>query len=140
MSGNSAATWHGRNWQLIPPHQVANGKRTQKQGVPGHKRGLKFSSKKVQKIVNKFCQSLEQKNQFLGFKPSFQFCSSTLIWVQNLPLQSGSAISYRREPKSCLGQVFNSKLGHIATQLSKCKACTQTLLELKTQTMVRPVT
>ncbi len=35
---------------------------------------------------------------------------------------SGSAISNGREPKSCLGWVFNSKLGHIAILHNKCMA------------------
>ncbi len=43
---------------------------------------------------------------------------------------AGSAISNRREPKSCLGRVFNSKLGRIATLLCKCMARIQTFLEL----------
>jgi hypothetical protein len=43
---------------------------------------------------------------------------------------AGSAISNGREPKSCLGRVFNSKLGRIATLMSKCMVCMQTLLEL----------
>ncbi len=34
----------------------------------------------------------------------------------------GSTISNGREPKSCLGWVFNSKLGHIAIKRNKCMA------------------
>ncbi len=56
-----------------------------------------------------------------------------------LILVPGSTTSNVREPKSCLGRVFNSKLGHIATLLSKCMACMQTLLDLKTLPRVRPV-
>jgi hypothetical protein len=58
--------------------------------------------------------------------------SSPIKWV--LHVWAGSAISNGREPKnSCLGQVFNSKLGHIATALcSKCMVCVQPLLKLKT--------
>ncbi len=33
-----------------------------------------------------------------------------------------STISNGREPKSCLGQVFNSKLDHTAILCSKCMA------------------
>jgi hypothetical protein len=51
----------------------------------------------------------------------------------------GSAISNGRDPKSCLGRVFNSKLGHIATLLSKCMASMQALLELKTRPRGCPV-
>ncbi len=53
---------------------------------------------------------------------------------------SGSAISNGREHKSCLGRVFNSKLGRIATLLGKCIACMQTFLKLKTRNRVCPVT
>jgi hypothetical protein len=34
----------------------------------------------------------------------------------------GSAMSNGREPKSCLGQVFNYKLGRIAMLFDKCMA------------------
>jgi len=40
-------------------------------------------------------------------------------WSYILP---GSAISNGREPKSCLGQVFNSKLGCIVILCGKCMA------------------
>jgi hypothetical protein len=52
---------------------------------------------------------------------------------------AGSAISNRREHRSYLGQVFNSKLGCIATPGSKCMVCLQPFLKLKTQPKVRPV-
>ena len=52
---------------------------------------------------------------------------------------SGSAITNGREPRSCLGRVFNSKLGHSATLGSKCMVGMQPLLKLKTQTKARPV-
>ncbi len=51
----------------------------------------------------------------------------------------GSAIYNGREAKSCLGRVFRSKLGRIARLLSKCMACVQNLLELKTRPRVCPV-
>jgi hypothetical protein len=35
----------------------------------------------------------------------------------------GSAIINRKEPRSSLGRVFNSKLGRIATLGSKCMVC-----------------
>jgi hypothetical protein len=35
-------------------------------------------------------------------------------------VHAGSAITNRREPRSCLGRVFNSKLGCIATLGRKC--------------------
>jgi hypothetical protein len=50
----------------------------------------------------------------------------------------GSLITYRREPRSCLGQVFNSKLGCISTLGSKCMAYMQPLLKLKTWHKARP--
>ncbi len=43
------------------------------------------------------------------------------------------------ETKSCLGRVFNSKLGRIATLLSKLIAISQPHLELKTRPRVCPV-
>ncbi len=53
--------------------------------------------------------------------------------------KAGSAMTNGREPKSCLGQVFNSKLGHIATLGSKCMVCMQPLLKLETRPRARPV-
>jgi hypothetical protein len=52
---------------------------------------------------------------------------------------AGSAITNRREPRSCLGRVFNSKLGHSATLGSKCMVGMQPLLKLKTRPKARPV-
>jgi len=46
--------------------------------------------------------------------------------------QLGSAITNVRESRSCLGRVFNSKLGHIATVGSKFMVWMQPLLKLKT--------
>jgi hypothetical protein len=54
-------------------------------------------------------------------------------------LTPGSAIYNRREPKSCLGQVFNSKLDSISILCSKCMLHMQPLLELKTQRRDHPV-
>ncbi len=51
----------------------------------------------------------------------------------------GSAITNRREPRSCLGRVVNSKLGCTATQGSKCMVCMQPLLKLKTWPKFHPV-
>jgi hypothetical protein len=45
----------------------------------------------------------------------------------------------RIEPISCAGQVFNSKLDRFAILHSKCTACTQPHLELKTQPRFSPV-
>jgi hypothetical protein len=53
--------------------------------------------------------------------------------------REGSAISNWRVTKSCLGQVFNYKLGHFATLLSNCIASMQPLIELKTRPGVCPV-
>ena len=52
---------------------------------------------------------------------------------------TGSAITNGREPRSCLGRVFNSKLGCIDTPGSKCMVCMQPLLKLKTRPKARPV-
>jgi hypothetical protein len=46
------------------------------------------------------------------------FCQASLIFTSKV----GSAIYNGREPKSCLGQVFNSKLDRIAILCSKCVA------------------
>ncbi len=54
-------------------------------------------------------------------------------------LTTGSAISNGRKPKSGLGRVFNSILGHIATVCSKCMVSMQPLLKLKTRPRVCPV-
>ncbi len=51
----------------------------------------------------------------------------------------GSTITNGRKPRSCLGRVFNSKLGCIATLGSKCMVCMQPFLKLKTRPKVRPV-
>jgi hypothetical protein len=53
---------------------------------------------------------------------------------------TGSAISNGREPRSCLGRVFNFKLGCFATLGSKCIVLRmQPLLKLKTRPKARPV-
>jgi hypothetical protein len=52
---------------------------------------------------------------------------------------TGSAITNGREPRSCLGRVFNSKLGCIATVGSNCMVCMQPLLKLKTWPKACPV-
>ncbi len=58
-------------------------------------------------------------------------------WLFHCP---GSAITNEREPRSCLGQVFNSKLGCFATPGRKCIVwCMQPLLKLKTRPKARPV-
>ncbi len=55
-------------------------------------------------------------------------------------LVSGSAITNGRERRSCLGRVFNSKLGCIATTDSKYMVCIrQPLLKLKTWPKAGPV-
>jgi hypothetical protein len=51
----------------------------------------------------------------------------------------GRAITNGREPRSCLGRVFNSKLGCIATTGSKCMVCMQPLLKLKVWPKAHPV-
>jgi hypothetical protein len=60
--------------------------------------------------------------------------------ASHLTVMPGIAVTNGREPKSCLGRVFNSKIGHIAALLSNCLArMQQPLLELKTRPRVRPV-
>ncbi len=60
--------------------------------------------------------------------------------IQGISIEPGSTVTSGREPKSCLGRVFNSKLGCIAALLSKCLArMPQPLLELKTRPRARPV-
>ncbi len=45
---------------------------------------------------------------------------------------AGSALSNGREPRSCLGRVFNFKLDRFASLHNKCMAHIQPLLKLKT--------
>ncbi len=57
------------------------------------------------------------------------------LWVK-----AGSAITNGREPRSCLGWVFNSKLGCFATPGRQCIVWRmQPLLKLKTRPKARPV-
>jgi len=51
----------------------------------------------------------------------------------------GSAITNGREPGSCLGRVFNFKLGSFVSKKYNSKARTQPLLKLKTQPRFCPV-
>ncbi len=51
----------------------------------------------------------------------------------------GSAISKGREPRSCLGWVFNFKLGRFTWKHHKCAACKWPLLKLKPRPRFRPV-
>jgi hypothetical protein len=51
----------------------------------------------------------------------------------------GSVITNGGEPKSCLSQVFNSKLGCSAKQGCKCMVFMQPLLKLKTRPNACPV-
>jgi len=51
-----------------------------------------------------------------------------------------ATISNGREPKSCLGQDFNSKLGCIGIFHGKFMTQKLSLLELKTRSRFRPVT
>ncbi len=50
----------------------------------------------------------------------FSFATHVIHKSLRVRPQAGSAVTNGREPKSCLGQVFNSRLGHIAALLSKC--------------------
>jgi hypothetical protein len=77
-------------------------------------------------------RSLPLQSVFPGYTTMLQG-----LWFCEYP--PGTTISNGREPKSCLGQVFNSKLGRIATLPSKCMACMQPLLELKPRARVCPV-
>jgi hypothetical protein len=62
------------------------------------------------------------------------------IFLDGTICPTGSVITNGREPKSCLGEVFISKYGHIAALSGKCLArMQQPLLELKTWPRARPV-
>jgi hypothetical protein len=61
----------------------------------------------------------------------------TLIWLLNAC--PWSTITNGREPKSCLGRVFKSKLGCIATLGSKRMEGIHPILKLKTWPWARPV-
>ncbi len=71
-------------------------------------------------------------NLHLVYFLSLKHCKTSL-------LATGSAISNGRVPKSCLGRVFNFKLGRVATMLGNCISSVQPLLELKTWPKVHPV-
>jgi hypothetical protein len=43
---------------------------------------------------------------------------------KHLQTKSGSAKSNRREPRSCLGQVLNIRLGSFVSKQNSCMACT----------------
>jgi hypothetical protein len=66
-----------------------------------------------------------------------------LVWKRVkilLRTSPGRAITNGREPRSCLGRVFNSKLGCFATPGSKCIVLRmQPLLKLKTRPKACPV-
>jgi hypothetical protein len=78
----------------------------------------------------------------LSFSAIVSFVSmSGLAYCKNFRfvIELEWAIINGREPRSCLGRVFNSKLGCIATLGSKCMVCMQPLLQLKTWPEARPV-
>ncbi len=54
-------------------------------------------------------------------------------------MEAGSAITNGREARSCLGRVFNFKLGSFVSKKYNSMACTQPLLKLKTRPRFRPV-
>jgi hypothetical protein len=62
--------------------------------------------------------------------------SNFFVLLHDIP---GSAITNGREPRSCLGRVFNSKLGCIVTLGSKCMVYMQPLRKLKTRPKAHPV-
>jgi LIM domain len=54
-------------------------------------------------------------------------------------LRPGSAITNGREPRSCLGRVFNCKLGSFTDNTKNVAICKWPLLKLKTQPRFCPV-
>jgi hypothetical protein len=58
---------------------------------------------------------------------------SNLLCPKDTNCWVGSVTSNERELRSCLGQVFNFKLGSFVLKQGNCIAPTQSLLELKTQ-------
>jgi hypothetical protein len=91
-----------------------------------------ISFKHKENIINPLC------NKIMSLFYLTQTLSMSII--ESLWVGAGSAVTCRREPKSCLGRVFNSKLGCITALLSKCSArMPQPLLELKTRPRARPV-
>jgi hypothetical protein len=73
-----------------------------------------------------------EKNRFRHFR-------HPILKGSTSKADSGNAITNGREPRSCLGRVFNSKLGYIATLGSKCMLFMQPLLKLKTRPKDCPV-
>jgi hypothetical protein len=77
-----------------------------------------------------------------SLQPNQMFIGRARAFPREAPLvvKAGSAITNGREPRSCLGRVFNSKLGCFATLGSKCMmVCMQPLLKLKTRPKAHPV-
>jgi len=85
-------------------------------------------------------ESYEKNNSYEISRKLADYVSDEQIQKLNSDrMDRGSAITNGREPRSCLGRVFNSKLGRIATLSSKCMVCIQPLLKLKTRPRARPV-
>ncbi len=68
-----------------------------------------------------------------------RLCSHMQFYIVAYWGQRGNAKVNGREPWSCLGRVFNFKLGHFASKQHKCIAHMQQLLELKTRPRFFPV-
>jgi thioredoxin reductase len=59
--------------------------------------------------------------------------------ANQVSIQSGSAITNGRDPRSCLGQVFNCKLGSFIDNTKNVATCNWPLLKLKTWPRFCPV-
>jgi hypothetical protein len=92
----------------------------------------------IVKVIKTFfrCHSKFRKNKL----ECLFLLSFIIVSYLRVGLKAGSAITNGREPRSCLGRVFNSKLGCIAATLgSKRMVCMRPLLKLKTRPKARPV-
>jgi hypothetical protein len=84
--------------------------------------------------MERSCRKLAKTKTNLKILKKYSFLKTSLF-INLIQYIVGSTISDVREPRSCLGRVFNSKLGRIG----KWMAYMQSLLELKTPPKFRPV-
>ncbi len=67
-------------------------------------------------------QSIFRDFWYLCWRHNYSIKQGRWAWLGQSVVYPGSTITNGRKPKSCLDQVFNSKLGHIAMLRNKCMA------------------
>jgi hypothetical protein len=71
-------------------------------------------------LQNRLIQASQTGDQWYSDPSRFSIpCSNPLV-AAGRQMGAGSVITNGREPRSCLGRVFNSKLGCFATLGRKC--------------------